>query len=215
MSVVYATVLIVARVRSVKLRGSPRAAYQSFGLSVPTTLNPSPFGRTTTASPSASRTSATSAMLRRCATTMRLAPEPDRSWSSSFRVRTIGDQLHQQSMINAKSSERWTSRSWTNRPFIERAPVLRYIPIIMTNALETAVLTTVNAPYRTYLDAKGLVTSIVDGQVSVAQVGSFFTEIAPETQRAFATQHGVSEAALVRTASAFQSYSGQDVALAA
>lgn len=85
----------------------------------------------------------------------------------------------------------------------------------MTNALETAVLTTVNAPYRTYLDAEGLAVSIADGQVNIAQVGSFFTEVAPATQRAFAMQHGVSEAALVSAASAFQSYSGQDVALAA
>lgn len=84
----------------------------------------------------------------------------------------------------------------------------------MIKDLETAVLTTVNAPYRTYLDAEGLAASIANGQISVAQVGSFFTEIAPEVQRAFAIRYGVSEAALVRTASSFRKYSGQDVALA-
>ena len=85
----------------------------------------------------------------------------------------------------------------------------------MIKAIETAVLTTVNAPYRTYLDAKGRAASIADRQVDVAQVGSFLAEVAPAAQRAFATQHGVSEAALIEAASAFQSYSGQDVALAA
>ena len=85
----------------------------------------------------------------------------------------------------------------------------------MTKALETALLTTVNAPYLAYVDAQGLASSIVGKDVGLAQVGSFFTEIPVDQQLAFAEEHGVTHDALTQSAAAFQDYSGQDVALAA
>jgi hypothetical protein len=46
-------------------------------------------------------------------------------------------------------------------------------------------------------------------------VSSFFAEIRPETQIAFAAQNGIDEAQLVSAAKAFAAWSGEDYEIAA
>lgn len=85
----------------------------------------------------------------------------------------------------------------------------------MTQDMQTALLTTVNAPYQMQLDADGLAAALKSGDVALGQVSSFFTETAVETQKAFADQHGISADALADVAGSFQDWSGQSVALIA
>lgn len=84
----------------------------------------------------------------------------------------------------------------------------------MTHTMQTAMLTTVNAPFQTYLDAEGLACAICYGEITLGQVSSFYTETAVESQKAFAAAHGISAATLVETATNFSNWSGQSVALA-
>lgn len=86
----------------------------------------------------------------------------------------------------------------------------------MTDAKQIALLlTTVNAPYKTQLDASELAAALKDGDVALGQVSSFFTEIDVETQMAFAAQYGISSDTLAEVAGSFQVWSGQSVALVA
>ncbi len=79
------------------------------------------------------------------------------------------------------------------------------------------VLTTVNAPYGNKLDAQALAHCLLDPQAAKQACGpisSFFGEVQPELQIAFARMHGISEAQLVAAAKAFAAYSGQSYPLA-
>lgn len=80
------------------------------------------------------------------------------------------------------------------------------------------VLTTVNAPYSEQLDAMALVQCLLDTNFAISKPGhvsSFFGEVAPETQIAFASQFGIDAQALAKAAHAFADYSGQTYPLAA
>jgi hypothetical protein len=85
----------------------------------------------------------------------------------------------------------------------------------MTKAMQTALLTTVNAPYQTSLDAGELAVALCMHDIKLAQVGSFLTETPVDAQIAFAEAHGISKAELAATATQFANWSGQPVALAA
>jgi len=81
-----------------------------------------------------------------------------------------------------------------------------------------SVLTTVNGPYSEQLDGATLAQCLKD--ISMAQshpghVSSFFGEVSPEEQKAFAAHFGVTEDVLIATAKAFASYSGESYPLAA
>jgi hypothetical protein len=80
------------------------------------------------------------------------------------------------------------------------------------------VLSTINAPYSDKLDARALVHCLLDPAAAKAACGpmsSFFGEIKPEQQIAFAEMHGITHAQLVAAAKAFAAYSGQTYPLAA
>ncbi|KZX95828.1 hypothetical protein A3747_03785 [Sulfitobacter sp. HI0076] len=81
--------------------------------------------------------------------------------------------------------------------------------------MHTVLLTTVNAPYQTYLDGRALAATLNAGDITKGQVNSFFTETDAGAQKAFAKAHGVSEDTLVKTAAAFAKWSGQKIALLA
>jgi hypothetical protein len=85
----------------------------------------------------------------------------------------------------------------------------------MTQTMQAAILTTVNAPFQTYLDANALACAISSGEIATGQVGSFFTETAVEAQKSFATAYGITVEALAQTATDFANWSGQPVALVA
>jgi len=85
----------------------------------------------------------------------------------------------------------------------------------MTRERQTLLLTTVNAPYRTYLDGDALALALSTGDIKQGQVNSFFTETTPEDRKAFAEHHGISEAVLAATAKSFARWSGQTLALLA
>ena len=86
---------------------------------------------------------------------------------------------------------------------------------IMDSHLHNALLTTVNAPYKERVDSLELAACIGNGDFSVAQVGSFFSEVDPDVQKAFAAMHGISEKTLVQAARNFVAWSGQYAPLAA
>ncbi|QPF91952.1 hypothetical protein [Bradyrhizobium commune] len=80
------------------------------------------------------------------------------------------------------------------------------------------VLTTVNAPYSKKLDAQGLVHCLLDPSAAKAACGpmsSFFGDVEPELQVAFAEMYGISHDQLVAAAKAFADFSGQSYPLAA
>ena len=80
------------------------------------------------------------------------------------------------------------------------------------------VLTTVNAPYSNKLDAQELVHCLLDpasAQAACGPMSSFFGDVIPELQIAFAEMHGVSKAQLVAAAKAFAEFSGQSCTLLA
>ncbi len=79
----------------------------------------------------------------------------------------------------------------------------------MNQDLQTALLTTVNAPYQTYLDAGEMATALNTGDIANAQMSSFFTETSVADQLTFAERNGVSEETLIATATAFAIWSGQ------
>lgn len=86
----------------------------------------------------------------------------------------------------------------------------------MTNA--ALVLTTVNAPYSKKLSAQELAHCLKDQAAAVALPGhmsSFFGEVAPEMQLAFADLFHISQSELAEAAKAFSNYSGEHYPFAA
>ena len=83
----------------------------------------------------------------------------------------------------------------------------------MRHEMQTALLTTVNAPYQTYLDGGALAAALNACDFSKGQVNSFFTETTVADQKAFAKLHGVLDETLTSTATAFAAWSGQKTPL--
>jgi len=84
----------------------------------------------------------------------------------------------------------------------------------MTHPMQTALMTTVNAPYQVTLDAGALAAALQTGQIELGQIASFFTETPVAAQKAFASSFGVSSETLAQTAKKFADWSGQPVVLA-
>ena len=82
----------------------------------------------------------------------------------------------------------------------------------------TLVLTTVNAPYSEQLDARALACCLSDQAAAKAKPGhmsSFFGEVDPALQVAFAESFNITHSAVVSAAKAFAEYSGESYPLAA
>lgn len=79
------------------------------------------------------------------------------------------------------------------------------------------VLTTVNAPYSKKLDARGssIVCWIPLRRRRPAVMSSFFGDVEPELQIAFAEMYGINHDQLVAAAKTFAEFSGQSYPLAA
>jgi hypothetical protein len=80
------------------------------------------------------------------------------------------------------------------------------------------VLTTVNAPYSKKLNAQELVYCLLDSDAAKAACGpmsSFFGEVKPELQVAFAEMYGINNTQLKAAAKTFAEFSGQSYPLAA
>jgi len=86
----------------------------------------------------------------------------------------------------------------------------------MINAAQ--VLTTVNAPHTRQLDAQELAHCLRDQAAARAVPGhmsSFFADVKPELQIAFAALFNIAPAELAAAAKAFSEYSGEHYPLAA
>jgi hypothetical protein len=82
----------------------------------------------------------------------------------------------------------------------------------------TLVLTTVNAPYSKKLGAHELARCLLDPSAAKAACGpmsSFFGDVEPELQIAFAEMYSISHDQLVAAAKTFAEFSGQSYPLAA
>lgn len=93
-----------------------------------------------------------------------------------------------------------------------------YVETVSTMTTETLILTTVNAPYSQKLSAQQLAHCLVDAQAAKTLPGhmsSFFGDVSPDLQVAFAALFSISKASLVNAATAFSQYSGQSYPLAA
>lgn len=80
------------------------------------------------------------------------------------------------------------------------------------------ILTTVNAPYSEKLDAHALADCLLHADAALAAPGhmsSFFGDVKPDLQIAFAHLVNISQEQLVASAKAFANYSGETYALAA
>jgi hypothetical protein len=80
------------------------------------------------------------------------------------------------------------------------------------------VLATVNAPYSKQLDAQELAYCLLDHEAAKAAPGhmsSFFGEVKPELQVAFADLFSITPAQLAAAGKAFSNYSGAPYPLAA
>lgn len=80
-----------------------------------------------------------------------------------------------------------------------------------------SILTTVNAPYGEQLDGEALAHCLKDAALAKSKPGhmsSFFGEVAPESQKAFAAHFGIDEKALTSAAHEFADYSGESYPLA-
>lgn len=80
------------------------------------------------------------------------------------------------------------------------------------------VLTAVNAPYSKKLDAQELIHCLLDPSAAKAACGpmsSFFGDVEPELQVAFAEMYGINHDQLVAAAKTFAEFSGQSYPLAA
>ena len=91
----------------------------------------------------------------------------------------------------------------------------RYVRDVMTQEMQSTLLTTVNAPYQTCLDGRALAAALSAGDVKLGQVNSFFMETSSEDQQAFAKLHGVPESVLIEAAESFANWSGQELTLLA
>jgi hypothetical protein len=79
------------------------------------------------------------------------------------------------------------------------------------------VLTTVNAPYSKQLGAEELAYCLQNTAAAKAVPGhmsSFFGEVDPSLQQAFAESFGIPKAELVSAAKAFSAFSGESYPLA-
>jgi hypothetical protein len=79
------------------------------------------------------------------------------------------------------------------------------------------VLTTVNAPYSIQLNAQQLAHCLLNPAAAMAVPGhmsSFFGDVKPELQMAFADLFGIPHTDLASAAKAFSSYSGEHYPLA-
>jgi len=83
----------------------------------------------------------------------------------------------------------------------------------MTYEMQTALLTTVNAPYQNCLDASAVSADIKQGEIAIGQVGSFYTETSVDVQMAFAHEFDISTEVLTHVAGTFTDWSGQAVSL--
>jgi hypothetical protein len=86
----------------------------------------------------------------------------------------------------------------------------------MTNA--ALILTTVNAPYSQKLDAKALAYCLRHQQAALAVPGhmsTFFGEVKPGLQAAFADFANISHSQLIASAKAFAEYSGESYPVSA
>jgi hypothetical protein len=83
---------------------------------------------------------------------------------------------------------------------------------------QAVVLATVNAPYSARLSATELAYYLQNPAAAVeaapGHMSSFFGDVLPEHQLAFAEQSGVPRSVLVATANAFAAYSGESYPLA-
>ena len=80
------------------------------------------------------------------------------------------------------------------------------------------VLTTVNAPYSKKLDAQTLVHCLKNlpaAKTVPGHMSSFFGDVEPALQKAFAAEFGISLPELVAAAKALADYSGETYPLAA
>lgn len=81
-----------------------------------------------------------------------------------------------------------------------------------------SVLTTVNAPYGTKLDAPALAYCLTHPDAAKAapgQMSAFFGEVAPDLQKAFANAFGIKEEEVAMAAKTFAKFSGESYPLAA
>ena len=84
--------------------------------------------------------------------------------------------------------------------------------------ITSLVLARINAPHREQLDAETLAQCLLDEAAANAKPGhmsSFFGEVEPELQIAFAHLFNITDAQLVSAAKAFAKYSGKSYPLAA
>jgi hypothetical protein len=80
------------------------------------------------------------------------------------------------------------------------------------------VLSKVNAPHAERISVEELCACFFDFQKSKAwsgHVSSFFAEVSPAMQIAFAARHGIDKTALVNAAKAFAAWSGENYEIAA
>lgn len=80
------------------------------------------------------------------------------------------------------------------------------------------VLTTVNAPHRKKLDAPALARCLTDqaaAREAPGQMSSFFGEVPPKLQKAFADAFDISETELMAAAKAFAEFSGETYPMSA
>jgi len=102
----------------------------------------------------------------------------------------------------------------------ELAGKMHYIgPQVITMAIQDLVLATVNAPYSHKLTALMLAFYLLHPGMAINEVpghvSSFFAEVKPDLQEAFAHTQGISHDQLTAAAKEFASYSGEDYPLAA
>lgn len=81
----------------------------------------------------------------------------------------------------------------------------------MKKAKQIALLTKVNAPYQSYMDACSLSLAIKNGDIKLGQINSFFTEISVSSQREFADYFDISQSRLSEVAKDFSDWSGQKI----
>lgn len=92
------------------------------------------------------------------------------------------------------------------------------IQIVMQMKIPILVLATVNAPHRKKLNEQELVHCLLDpsaARVACGPMSSFFGDVEPDLQIAFAELHGIGHDQLVAAAKAFAEFSGQSFPLAA
>lgn len=80
-----------------------------------------------------------------------------------------------------------------------------------------SVLTTVNAPFSEQLNDADLAACLLDPKAVAMKPGhlsAFFCEVKPEDQIAFAKLHNISKQQLIKSAKAFEKFSGETCTVA-